>query len=465
MGKTRAAELLTVAAAHRAFVELCWGKAKLPSEWEQLARAQAQLKAKAKARQQAKDEGLTLRVATSENKTGFSGVSLSRPLCHPLRPYRAQVWRGDKMCWVGRFATPEEAALAIARAVAQPQPQPKPKPQLSEEAQLTSAVALLKAQAEALCKAAEEGRTLRSRPKNKTGFAGVYLSNPGTPKPYEAQVRRGGKMVHLGAFATAEEAALAIARSPEEQVRVARAARAEERKRAVQKRLRESSAQKAAQRWLRRWRSSRAKAAAQLRRDAREAKGTARAQADQQRRDAREATAAARAQADRVLPDAEKQLAAGDDAVLQPATLTALRGVLIAGAAALAAAEPAAALVTCVAITGTVAIALAAAAERHVALDAAPVAVVTASIASARLPKRLLADARKLLALHCQRRRFAAAKRLRAESGASTPLGAKEIAPLMNPAMLWDGVCGEVQPQHPYSVPSLPTLTPPTPSP
>ena len=50
---------------------------------------------------------------------------------------------------------------------------------------------------------------------NKTGYLGVYLSNPGKPKPYAAQVSRGGKMVSLGCFATAEEAALCIARSPE----------------------------------------------------------------------------------------------------------------------------------------------------------------------------------------------------------------------------------------------------------
>ena len=32
---------------------------------------------------------------------------------------------------------------------------------------------------------------------------------------YQARVNRGGKLVHLGMFATAEEAALCIARSPE----------------------------------------------------------------------------------------------------------------------------------------------------------------------------------------------------------------------------------------------------------
>ena len=52
---------------------------------------------------------------------------------------------------------------------------------------------------------------------NKTGYFGVHLVKPGQPKPYQAKVRRGGKVVHLGTFATAEEAALCYARSPEGQ--------------------------------------------------------------------------------------------------------------------------------------------------------------------------------------------------------------------------------------------------------
>ena len=51
--------------------------------------------------------------------------------------------------------------------------------------------------------------------ENKTGYFGVYLINPGRPKPYQAQVKRGGKHVTLGRFATAEEAALRVARTPE----------------------------------------------------------------------------------------------------------------------------------------------------------------------------------------------------------------------------------------------------------
>ena len=50
---------------------------------------------------------------------------------------------------------------------------------------------------------------------NVTGYFGVYLDHPGQPKPYVAQVSRGGQVVHLGSFATAEEAALCLARTPE----------------------------------------------------------------------------------------------------------------------------------------------------------------------------------------------------------------------------------------------------------
>ena len=55
----------------------------------------------------------------------------------------------------------------------------------------------------------------------------MYHSHPGQPKPYEAQVWRGGKKVSLGIFATAEEAALCIARSPEGRAAAQKAAASE----------------------------------------------------------------------------------------------------------------------------------------------------------------------------------------------------------------------------------------------
>ena len=40
---------------------------------------------------------------------------------------------------------------------------------------------------------------------SKAGYFGVTLNKPGSPKPYAAQVRRGGKKVSLGTFATAAD--------------------------------------------------------------------------------------------------------------------------------------------------------------------------------------------------------------------------------------------------------------------
>eukprot|EP00964_Phaeocystis_antarctica_P075736 scaffold46766_cov56-Phaeocystis_antarctica.AAC.1 len=69
-----------------------------------------------------------------------------------------------------------------------------------------------------------EGLTLL-KADNNSGYFGV-CHKPTGPKPYEARVRRGGKVVHLGSFATAEEAALCVTRSPEGQAAAERAAAA-----------------------------------------------------------------------------------------------------------------------------------------------------------------------------------------------------------------------------------------------
>ena len=82
--------------------------------------------------------------------------------------------------------------------------------QATEEAPLTS-VAAQQAQA--------EGLELRVA-ENRTGYYGVHLNK--SCKPYAAQVSRGGKKVYLGIFATAEEAALCVARSPEGQAAAGR---------------------------------------------------------------------------------------------------------------------------------------------------------------------------------------------------------------------------------------------------
>ena len=151
---------------------------------------------------QAEAEGLTL-LRSESSSTGFKGVSFKSG---KARPYRAEVRRGGKTVNLGHFATAEEAALAYARSpegraavsVAAAAPPAPPAPMTAEEA-------LRQAEAEGLTMLRSEG--------SSTGYCGVVFID-GRPKPYQAYVRRGGKTVRLGFFATAEEAALAYARTP-----------------------------------------------------------------------------------------------------------------------------------------------------------------------------------------------------------------------------------------------------------
>ena len=113
------------------------------------------------------------------------------------------------MVFSGTFPA-EKRTLLVARNTAgyfvslpkpgQPSLGPKP-----YRAPLTSEEARQQAQA--------EGLTL-IKAENKTGYFGVR-HHRGKPKPYEARVMRGAKLVSLGCFATAEEAALCVARSRE----------------------------------------------------------------------------------------------------------------------------------------------------------------------------------------------------------------------------------------------------------
>jgi len=156
-------------------------------------------------------EKLTLLVA--DNSTGYFCVSLhkrSKP-----KPYQARVTRGGKEVYLGSFAIAEEAALCVARS---PEGQAAAAERAAAAPPLTSKEARQQAQAEKLTLLVAD---------NKTGYFGVYPDKPGKPKPYHARVRRGGKRVHLGMFANAEEAALCVARSPEGRAAAGRAAAAE----------------------------------------------------------------------------------------------------------------------------------------------------------------------------------------------------------------------------------------------
>eukprot|EP00964_Phaeocystis_antarctica_P120322 scaffold84088_cov69-Phaeocystis_antarctica.AAC.1 len=168
------------------------------------------------ARQQAQAEKLTLLVA--ETKTGYFGVYHNPGRSKPFpKPYQVRVSRGGKDTSLGYFVTAEEAALCVARS---------PEGQAAAAKRAAAAVPLTSE--EARQQAQTEGLTLRmSEADNATGYFGVSHQPGRRLKPYRAHVWRGRKTVTLGYFATAEEAALCVARSPEGQAAAGRAASAE----------------------------------------------------------------------------------------------------------------------------------------------------------------------------------------------------------------------------------------------
>ena len=157
---------------------------------------------------QAEAEGLTL-LRSERSNSGYMGVVFSSSI--KGKPYKAQLRRGGRQVNLGQFATAEEAALCQARtpeaqAAAAAPPEPPP---------ITAEKAVRQAEA--------EGLTLLRSESGNSGYKGVTFNRSKKSKPYQAQLRRGGKDVHLGRFVTAEEAALCYARTPEAQAAAAAA--------------------------------------------------------------------------------------------------------------------------------------------------------------------------------------------------------------------------------------------------
>jgi len=165
---------------------------------------------------QAEAEGLTLLKSESSN-TGYKGVGFIRGGGRS-KPYRAEVWRGGKYANLGSFATAEEAALAYACT-------PEGRAAVAAAAAALSAPPPLTAE-EALRQAEAEGLTLLKSASSSTDYKGVGFKSRPKATPYQAQVWRGGKHATLGSFATAEEAALVVARTPEGRAAAAAAAAA-----------------------------------------------------------------------------------------------------------------------------------------------------------------------------------------------------------------------------------------------
>ena len=182
--------------------------ARTPEAQEAAMKAAAPPLTSEEVRQQAQVEGLTLLGA--ENMTGYFGVEIDPGQPNPYKA-KVRVLLTSKTVWLGCFATAEEAALCVARS---------PEGQAAAKRAPASDAARQQAQAEGLTLPVAD---------NETGYFGVTLDKKcqaNSAKPFEAQVSRGGKKECLGHFATAEEAALCVARTPEGQAAAAERAAA-----------------------------------------------------------------------------------------------------------------------------------------------------------------------------------------------------------------------------------------------
>jgi hypothetical protein len=147
------------------------------------------------ARAAAAAEGLEL-VPSSGNVTGFKGVLKAK------RKYVVVIRENGKQRHLGRFATPEEAALCYARYIG-------PERAAAEAAEARVAAPQPLTADEARAAAAAEGLELVPSSSGKTGFKGVTERSG----RYDLMAfNESGKRVYLGTFATPEEAALCYAR-------------------------------------------------------------------------------------------------------------------------------------------------------------------------------------------------------------------------------------------------------------
>eukprot|EP00962_Isochrysis_galbana_P009031 scaffold2507_cov122-Isochrysis_galbana.AAC.22 len=153
------------------------------------------------------DKEATLEMIKSEaSASGFKGVKK-----HHKGGYQARVKRDGKKVHLGTFASAEEAAMAYAASAEG----------MKAMAKAANSLPAISAE-EAQRLAAAEGLTLVRATNNKTGYKGVYK----IWSKFQARVVREGKVVILGSFHSAEEAALCYARAPEGQAAAIKMSRA-----------------------------------------------------------------------------------------------------------------------------------------------------------------------------------------------------------------------------------------------
>ena len=141
----------------------------------------------------------------ANNAAGFQGVSIVTK--YRAKPYVARMFFDGRQRSLGAFATAEEAGLAYARALANEGASER---RLELAARLGGEVPprdapaqLVRTGDEAAAQAEREGLRLLQA-NTSSGFEGVRTVSSNPRKPFQARVRRDGKQISLGYYATAQ---------------------------------------------------------------------------------------------------------------------------------------------------------------------------------------------------------------------------------------------------------------------
>eukprot|EP00900_Chrysochromulina_parva_P009663 jgi/Chrpa1/18699/Chrysochromulina_OHIO_Genome00022198-RA len=145
-------------------------------------------------------EGLRLHLSP-RSSTGYLGVHRrpNHPSGQPrAKPFEARYKRDGRRVYLGHFTTAVEAAVAYARCIARD----------GEAAGEADAAGMV---------TEAEGLRLHLSPRSSSGYRGVtripnYPSGQPPAKPFQARYKRDERLVSLGCFATAVEAAVAYAK-------------------------------------------------------------------------------------------------------------------------------------------------------------------------------------------------------------------------------------------------------------
>jgi len=151
-------------------------------------------------------ESTLLMIKSQTSASGFKGVKK-----HHKGGFQARVKRDGKKVHLGTFTSAEEAAMAYAASA-------EGQKAMAKAAAAVPAIDVEEVQRLAIA----EGLTLLKAANNKTTYKGVYK----IWSKYQARVVREGKVVILGSYHSAEEAALCYARAPEGQAAAIKVSRA-----------------------------------------------------------------------------------------------------------------------------------------------------------------------------------------------------------------------------------------------